>query len=294
MSNYMNVLKRLDDARRETAPRGRRAVVEALRPVPPPFTAAPSPAASAAESVRPAAAPANPASSSRDAWARATTPPPPRFEPRVESPVAPQAEPLIDARPVARTTSPVGFAGFAELFDRIQMFAQGRERCVVVLAPASHCESIGRVMSAMAAHAEQRNERAFFAELRGRADACTLVPRAGQRGGRDSATSLAIDPADPTTSGLLSSWLDTHAPGDRLVLLEAPPLANGLDAALLARACDGLIVVAEAEVTERDALHLAGERVRASGCNTLGIAMVGSSDPMPGWLARILRRDTTE
>lgn len=310
MSSYMNVLKRLDETRRETAPRGRRAVVEALRPVAPavaataavapvattPAVAAPIAPALAAPvvPVRAASSPAVATPTARDAWTRATTPAAPRVEPRAEPRVEPRIAPRSDAHPASRAAAPVGFTGFAELFDRIQLFAQGRERCVVVLAPASHAESIGRVMSAMVAHAEQRHERAFFAELRGRADACTLVPRAGQGNGRDSATPLAIDPADHATPGLLSEWLDTHAPGDRLILLEAPPLSNGLDAALLARACDGLIVVAEAEVTEREALHVAGERARASGCNTLGIAMVGSSDPMPRWLARLLRRDTND
>jgi hypothetical protein len=188
----------------------------------------------------------------------------------------------------------VGFAGFASLLDRIQMLAQGHERYVVVLAPASHRESIGRVMAAMVTHAEQRHERAFFAELRGSGLDCTVVPRAGQGGGRDRATKLAIDPANDKARATLHDWLDRNAPNERLVILEAPPLSKGLDAALLARSCDGLIVVAEAEVTDREALRVAGERARLPGCPALGIAMIGSSDPLPGWLARILRPAETD
>jgi Mrp family chromosome partitioning ATPase len=56
---------------------------------------------------------------------------------------------------------------------------------------------------------------------------------------------------------------------------------------LLARACDGLVIVAQSEVTHREALQLAAERARVVGCRTLGVVMHATKAPIPRWMRRV-------
>ena len=66
--------------------------------------------------------------------------------------------------------------------------------------------------------------------------------------------------------------------------------STNADAAEAARAgaAEGLVIVAESEVTERAALQVAAERARIAGCNTLGVVMHGTKDRLPGWLRRLV------
>jgi Mrp family chromosome partitioning ATPase len=82
-------------------------------------------------------------------------------------------------------------------------------------------------------------------------------------------------------------WLDAKSEAD-LILIEAPPLAQSVDAAMLACGCDGLIIVAAAGATSREALQLAAERARAVDCRPLGLVVRTDTHAIPSWLRRIL------
>ena len=91
-----------------------------------------------------------------------------------------------------------------------------------------------------------------------------------------------------TTTAGVESWIGRVASGVELVILEAPPLDESIDAALLSSASDGLVIVAEPEVTERATLQAAAERARAAGCHTLGVVLSGRRQHMPAWLRRFM------
>ena len=76
--------------------------------------------------------------------------------------------------------------------------------------------------------------------------------------------------------------------GADIVLIEAPPLAGSADAALLARVCDGLVLVVEAAVTSRAELRRAVHLAETSGCRVIGLVMRGKYRALPSWLRRLL------
>ena len=93
-------------------------------------------------------------------------------------------------------------------------------------------------------------------------------------------------PARSRTS--CTRWIARIAPQDELIVITGPPLAASVDAALLACACEGLVIVAESEVTERAALQIAADRARIAGCRTLGVVMHRTKDRLPGWVRRMV------
>jgi Mrp family chromosome partitioning ATPase len=99
---------------------------------------------------------------------------------------------------------------------------------------------------------------------------------------------LKVDLDAGPSGDALNDWAERIAPANDLVVITGPPLANSIDAALLACACDGLVIVAESEITDRKALHIAAERARIAGCRTLGVVMHGTKDHLPKWIRRIV------
>jgi hypothetical protein len=89
-------------------------------------------------------------------------------------------------------------------------------------------------------------------------------------------------------SGGLSRWSEHTGGSVDFILVEAPSLDRTADAALLARACDGLVLVVESEVTPRESLRRAVRVAEVSGCRVLGMVMNEARPPLPGWLQRFL------
>ncbi len=312
MSNYINVLRRLERERRGPE----------STPVPP----APAPGVVLRDSHQPApiiesratpvtlppVAPVPPAE--RTVIPLPTVaPPPPAAAPsarvvtsaaaeRVIAPVIPPvpvaapAERLavVDASPrslehAADTRRARAFAtethpGIATLLDAIRLIANGRERRVVVFCGASNAEEVTTLADALVTHAERSGMRAFLATLTRTVNGSMIVPARG-------ATMDAVLPVDldaGTSVESLGRWVEQVGPASDLVVIAGPPLATSIDAALLACASDGLVIVAESEVTERAALQLAAERARIAGCKTLGVVMHGTKDRLPNWLRRLM------
>jgi Mrp family chromosome partitioning ATPase len=209
--------------------------------------------------------------------------------------VAATITPLV-APPVAlRPASPVVeiSRGIAALLDNIRALASGQPTRVLVFAGAAVAEPSTAVARGLAHHAERNGMQVLLGDLRRLDGYATLVPSPGARtraphlvGG--AGEWLTVDLDGGTAPSDLERWLERTAPSADLVVLTGPPLSESIDAALLARACDGLVIVAESEVTDRRALQVAAERARVAGCRTLGVVLHGERDRMPVWLHRLM------
>ena len=119
----------------------------------------------------------------------------------------------------------------------------------------------------------------------------------GNAAGAGSPASASLAPASPgalesfraggSASGL-SRWFEHPGGSVDFILVEAPPLDGAADAALLARACDGLVLVVESAVTPRDSLRRAMRVAEASGCRVLGLVMSEPHHTLPNWLRRLV------
>lgn len=318
MSNYINVLRRLERERRapDANPLATPAIpietaaAPAVLPVAPPTPEIAPPPPPRTVIPLPTSAPAAPATPAPIA-------PPPIVAPIAAPPVAPAAlQPRVEAppspAPVARTEAPAtrietpaaqpvpppprpidtrrtrAFApnahpGIATLLDNIRMLSGQRASRIVVLCGASTAEPVAPLAAQLAAHAEARGMRAMVGTLLRTAAGSVLTPSSG-----DDAASLRVDVDAGVSPDDLHAWAQRIAPANDLVVLTGPPLASSIDAALLACACDGLVIVAESEVTDRTALQIAAERARIAGCRTLGVVMHGTKDRLPGWIRRIV------
>ena len=134
-----------------------------------------------------------------------------------------------------------------------------------------------------------------------------LVPQQGNRVLRkrvprtsESTTSLSRDETydshGPAAMGIemvgapdpqvLREWYERAAEGNDLLIVEAPPMLRSVDAALLGRACDGLVLVVQALSTKQEDLEAACEKARAAGCPPIGLVVADHSE----WLPRTLRK----
>ncbi len=97
---------------------------------------------------------------------------------------------------------------------------------------------------------------------------------------------LSLELTAPSAQEALKTWFLTASEGFDLLVVAAPPILSSVDALLVARACDGLVLVAEPLTTQREEFEIAIERARASGCRLLGMVMNEHRE----WLPRLLGR----
>ena len=292
MSNYINVLRRLEQERR----------VPATGPTPPVVvrTAVPAPDAAVTEPTPVAAPPtviavAPPAAAAPRAVAPVPVAPQdapaapvpaasaPASGAAVEVPAARAFEPTVPARRT-RAFATASHPGIASLLDAIRLISNGRESRIVVFCGASSAESVALLADALANQAERGGMRTLLATLTRTPSGSVIAPVA--HGAADIALPVDLDLG--TSTEVIGAWAQQLGTGTDLVVITGPPLATSIDAALLACASDGLVIVAESEVTDRTALQTAAERARAAGCKTLGVVMYGSKDRLPGWLRRLV------
>jgi hypothetical protein len=186
--------------------------------------------------------------------------------------------------PAAAPTPPGG--AFATLFDNLRAANGGQPLRCLVFAGVSASEPAQAVTAGLAAHVEGRGLdvlRAELTEAAGRA----LIRRHRQELS-DGGEPVHLDLQARDWDSDFSAWLRARVGSPDLVLIEGRPLVQSIDAALLACACDGLVLVAQTEATQRDALQTATQRARAAGCRTLGLVMYGTVDRMPRWLRRVI------
>jgi hypothetical protein len=263
-----------------------------LNTAPPAAHAKPAPPVAATPAAPATVAPATAPSSSvttRPLRAVHSAPATPHPAPTAPSDASAPAAPIELKPPVRRpaaSLSAEGQRGIATLFDNIRALASGRATRALVFAGAAATDSVWAVTEGLARHAQRHGMRVFVAELTRTGGGAMLVSR-------------MPSPPQPLTIGLdggaapgeLNAWVNDAAGDSDLVVLEAPPLADSIDAALLACACDGLVIVADTEVTPRGALHIAAERAQIAGCRTLGVVMNGTRERLPIWMRRLFGTD---
>lgn len=289
MSNYINVLRRLERERRipdvaPTLPSEATTVQTTRAPAPLPIAPAVRDVPSAPPVPRtviplptatPDPAPIAPVPAVTLAPARVVA---------TAAPALPVATPHVDARRAHARAADL-HPGIATLLDNIRMLSAQRPSRIVVFSGASTAEPVAALAAQLAAHADERGMRSVVGALN-RTATGTVV--ALQHWSVDDPAALRIDlDAGPSVDDLYA-WGQRIAPGNDLIVLTGPPLASSIDSALLACASDGLVIVAESEVTDRAALHTAAERARIAGCRTLGVVMHGTKNRMPGWIRRLM------
>ncbi len=306
MSNYFQVLKRIEKDRA-----GRVEAAPEPASVPPPAVIARDAAATPppearpvqelpAPSVRPlrtlsSAPAAGEATAPIDPPVRATPPPPRQSVTSLQT-----MTPAASARPAGRPPAPVAppvrprsatplsaerQRGIATLLDKMRALGGGQASRTFVFAGAAASDSVHTVSDGLARHAERFGMHVLIAQLVMHEGGHRLVavgPIA-----RDEERTQTIDLHGPAAPAELNGWVDRVASTYDLVVLEGPPLADCIDAALLACACDGLVIVADTEVTPRAALQAAAERAQTAGCRTLGVVMSGTKERLPGWMRRL-------
>ena len=310
MSNYIHVLKRLEENRRMPAesavktaapatvgaPQGSSAAASSDRP--PPLSAAP--AADAVTSTGTATKPAAAVPPTHPAVALRAMPP---GTSRTSDKVATSEHPTVDRQPPAkpavdrrRALSAETVKGIAALLDNIRVLATGRVTRTIVFAGASKSEPVEVVTAALATHAAQQGMAVFAATLAKAGGRSLIAPLTahGTSDGTDPVTEVLEMDLDGASPSDLSTWLARVAPDVQLVIVSGPPLADSIDSALLACVADGLVIIAESEVTDRTALQVAAERARITGCRTLGVVMHGTKERVPAWLRRFMRSSDTK
>lgn len=191
--------------------------------------------------------------------------------------IAPAAAPAMrraareaDEAPARRPAAPAAAAPpeVEALFDRLRtLAAPGAAARVLVFAPVDRPGAARGVVEALAARARELRLPVAIAELTRAGGAAQLAPRGGE-----GWPPLPVDLDGPGLAAGLREWVGTAATAP-LVLIDAPPLRRSIDAVLLGAACDGLVLVAETDATERGALRAAAERAREGGCRTLGVVL---------------------
>lgn len=185
---------------------------------------------------------------------------------------------------------------YAALLDQMRALASGSTVPRVVIAGVSTAEAMRPVFAGIDARARQQGLRLLTAELvvahgqrllRHRLPAQERHSHAGVRGSfAATGEGWAIELTGTPEPESLRDWLEEATAGYDLVVIEAPPVLSSVEASLLGKACDGLVMVVEPMVTSRRALRTATARARASGCPLLGLLVVGARDWLPRWLQR--------
>lgn len=124
-----------------------------------------------------------------------------------------------------------------------------------------------------------------FRQLRRRVPATHTIEDT-RPGGSSSPNDMALRIVGSPDVEELTAWYNKAASGSDLLLIEAPPLLRSVDAALLGRACDGLVLVMETLGTRQEDLETAIDRARAAGSPPVGLVTAEHRE----WLPRSLRK----
>ena len=81
-----------------------------------------------------------------------------------------------------------------------------------------------------------------------------------------------------------ATWLDAQRSVHDYILLDSPPLLHYADGNLMARLCDGVVIVVQSESTDRDALIRARQHIEDAGANVIGVVMNRVRNRVPPFL----------
>ncbi|HXQ21356.1 MAG TPA: hypothetical protein VN812_06760 [Candidatus Acidoferrales bacterium] len=177
-------------------------------------------------------------------------------------------------------------AAFATLFDNLRTADNGQPIRHLVVAAAAPPDSAATVVDGLATHAQSLGLSVVVAETIHTAGRPLL--RCRQSAALVSPLPLALHSGWQTG---FPDWLASATGDADMMIIHGEPLTQTVDAALLSRGCDGLVIVADVLGTRRDDLRTAAERGRAVGARTLGIVLSTTRHHLPGWLQRLVGAD---
>jgi hypothetical protein len=209
----------------------------------------------------------------------------------------PSSKTAIPAEPREATASdvlghPRAAAAFATLFDNLRTAGNGQPIRHLVVAAAAAPDSAPTIVDGVAAHAHSLGLSVVVAEII-HSEGRPLL-RCRQSVGSERArlvNPFALELYDAGWQAGFADWLADATAAADMTIIQGQPLAQTVDAALLSRACDGLVIVADVLRTRRDDLQGAAERARAVGAHALGIVLSTTGHHLPGWLQRLSGAD---
>lgn len=198
------------------------------------------------------------------------------IDPQPSSPMEPSL-PARTVRPVS--INPVDRA-FDALVQALRPSTTNETGSRIVLAAAGNDRGLSTIVNGLCRRAAHVGLRVQRARVVGASHESAPQERSADPG------TLTLDFQDPGWADTFARW--HHDQISDVLLIEAEPLGPTNNAALLARTCDGLVLVAQRSVTQRDALELAASQARATGCVLLGVILHAPRPARPRWLSRHL------
>ncbi len=211
-----------------------------------------------------------------------------------------QPSPVAETRPRApQTPAPVartsdGRDAFVAIFDNLRASAHEHKLTSVVVAPVSASTAIVEVSKGLGSEAYRHNLQVAVAELTEDSGEVALKERArlvtqanAGRADERSISSVSFSLAGGPAPAELENWLAACASDNDLIIVEGPALETSIDSALVAKACDGLVLVVEPNVTTYEDLTAAVTKSKQAGCKVLGLVMNGTEE-LPTWVRHIL------
>ena len=198
-----------------------------------------------------------------------------------------------DTDRVAQLTSVKRQNAHATLLDAMRAVAGKSQTPSIVVAGVARASSAQAVIKGVADQAALRGVRLQIGDVTVTQTHRTLSLREAEHTGSDVGeaeardTSLPLELTSAAAQEALESWFVTAGQGFDLLIVAGPPILSSVDALLVARACDGLVLVAEPLATQREEFESVVERARASGCQVLGLVMNENREWLPSFLSRL-------
>ncbi len=184
----------------------------------------------------------------------------------------------------------------SDLLESLRIAARNTPSRCLVVAGVSDDQASGHLMAGLETVAEHRPLKLVTGELaitggdrfiRLRRTAC------GETREDDSTAAAAkmaeaLDLSDNLLPENLRGQIELVTPKADLAVVHGPPLCRSAEAALLASATGGLVVVLEPLITRRSDLFLALDHAEMSGSAVLGVVTMGAQDALPPWPRRLL------
>jgi hypothetical protein len=182
---------------------------------------------------------------------------------------------------------------YSTLFDNLRVIGNGAPIASMVLAGASSFEGVSRLADGLAAEIGRHRLKVAIATLARGQSFPTLRLRLfsntdeGEKP-RDLPRPINLDLRGSPVPAELVDWLAKVAESQDIIIIEAPPLGLSVDAAVVARACEGLMLVVQPRETAKEALLQSVDRADAVGCNILGLITHGTPERVPQWLSNLI------
>jgi protein-tyrosine kinase len=219
---------------------------------------------------------------------------------RAPLPVAPQAS--LPATSTGQVTIIPCQAKYLEMRERLLALTHGKPLKVIVFAGCNGGEGCTHVVREFAQTLAASGLRVLLIDADGRTSGLThamamsgtdltgLVQQGGLAPASDLGSGqLTVIPSPTSVADKehffrepeFAAWLDAQRGTYDYVLLDAPPLLRFSDAVLLGSVSDGVVILAQAEATERDALTRARDLLRRASVNVLGVVLNRVRNPVP-------------